>query len=141
MELRRSSKAPRARIASNELAELSQSLAFVFGIDQHLKAPPVTKNTTPALTAKQAITVLEAVPTETLKGLRDFALLETFFITGCRVSAIVGACVGHLEFDGVEYYLNVTEKRNKKGRKILLDAARPVLAYIEAAKIGQDLEL
>jgi predicted nuclease of restriction endonuclease-like (RecB) superfamily len=53
-----------------------------------------------------------------LKGLRDFALIATFFITGCRVSALIAACVGHLEFDGAEHYLQVTEKRNKKSRKI-----------------------
>ncbi len=105
-----------------------------------VKAPPVTKNTTPALTSKQAISLLEAVSADTLQGLRDLAMLQTFFITGCRVSAIIGACVGHVEFDGVEHYLHVTEKRNKKARKILLDAARPLLAYIEAAKIGQDGE-
>ena len=63
-----------------------------------------------------------------------------FFLTGCRVSAVVGACVGHLETDGVEHYLNVTEKRNKKRRKILLDAARPVLAYLARAGIGDDKE-
>jgi integrase len=61
-----------------------------------------------------------------------------FFITGCRVSAIVAACVGHLETDGVEHYLNVTEKRHKKRRKILLDAARPVLAYVQRAGIAND---
>jgi hypothetical protein len=43
---------------------------------------------------------------------------------------LTGACVGHLETDGVEHYLHVTEKRNKERRKILLDAARPVLAYL-----------
>jgi hypothetical protein len=37
--------------------------------------------------------------------------VSDFFLTGCRVSAITGACVGHLETDGVEHYLNVTEKR------------------------------
>jgi integrase len=67
-------------------------------------------------------------------------MLQTFFMTGCRVSAIIGACVGHLEFDGVEYYLHVTEKRNKKVRKILLDAARPVLKYVELAGAQADLE-
>ena len=61
-------------------------------------------------------------------------------MTGCRVSAIVAACVGHLETDGVEHYLNVTEKRNKKRRKILLDAARPVLAYVTQAGIKDDRE-
>ena len=66
--------------------------------------------------------------------------MSVFFITGCRLSAIVHACVGHLETDGVEHYLHVTEKRNKKRRKILLDAARPVLAYLARAGIGDDKE-
>src|SRR5262249_2355706 len=79
-----------------------------------VEAPCVQKNTTPALTQKQAIALLEAVPTDTLQGLRDFAILSVFFITGCRVSAVIAACVGHLETDGVEHYLHVTEKRNKK---------------------------
>jgi site-specific recombinase XerD len=106
-----------------------------------IQAPTgVEKNTTPALTQKQAIALLEAISTDTLQGLRDFALISMFFITGCRVSAIVAACVGHLETDGVEHYLNVTEKRHKKRRKILLDAARPVLAYLKQAGIANDPE-
>lgn len=113
--------------------DIAQDIAAV-------KAPPVAKNTTPALTSKQAVSMLEAVPTDTLQGLRDLAMLQTFFITGCRVSAVIAACVGHLEFDGVEHYLHVTEKRNKKARKILLDAARAVLAYVDVARIQGDLE-
>ena len=66
--------------------------------------------------------------------------MSVFFLTGCRVSAVTGACVGHLETDGVEHHLNVTEKRNKKRRKILLDAARPVLAYVARAGIRDDRE-
>jgi Phage integrase, N-terminal SAM-like domain len=85
-----------------------------------VKAPAVQKNSTPSLTQRQAISLLEAIPTETLQGIRDLALMSVFFLTGCRVSAIVQACVGHLESDGVEHYLHVTEKRNKKRRKILL---------------------
>ena len=105
-----------------------------------VKAPGVQKNSTPSLTERQAISLLEAIPTETLQGIRDLALMSVFFITGCRVSAVVGASVGHLETDGVEHYLHVTEKRNKKRRKILLDAARPVRAYLERAGIGDDKE-
>ena len=83
-----------------------------------VKAPPVQKNSTPSLTERQAISLLEAIPIETLQGIRDLALMSVFYITGCWVSAIVQACVGHLETDGVEHYLNVTEKRGKKRRKI-----------------------
>ena len=105
-----------------------------------IKAPGVQKNSTPSLTQKQAVSLLEAIPTDTLQGMRDLALMSVFFLTGCRVSAVVAACVGHLETDGVDHYLNVTEKRNKKRRKILLDAARPVLAYMTRAGIGDDKE-
>jgi hypothetical protein len=60
--------------------------------------------------------------------------MSVFFLAGCQVSAITGACVGHLETDGVEHYLHVTEKRSKKRRKILLDAARPVLGLPAARR-------
>jgi site-specific recombinase XerD len=105
-----------------------------------VKAPPVQKNSTPSLTQRQAVALLEAIPADTLQGIRDLALMSVFFITGCRVSAVTGACVGHLETDGVEHYLHVTEKRGKKRRKILLDAARPLLSYMSRAGIGEDKE-
>jgi integrase/recombinase XerD len=105
-----------------------------------IKAPGFQKNSTPSLTQRQAIDLLEAIPAETLQGQRDLALMSVFFLTGCRVSAVTAACVGHLETDGVEHYLHVTEKRNKKRRKLLLDAARPVLAYVAQAGIKEDKE-
>src|SRR5437868_3838066 len=113
--------------------ETAQDIAAV-------KAPGVQKNSTPSLTQRQAIALLEAIPADTLQGIRDLALMSVFFLTGCRVSAVVGACVGHLETDGVEHFLHVTEKRNKKRRKILLGAARPVLAYVQRAGIREDKE-
>src|SRR5947209_9571894 len=105
-----------------------------------VKAPSVQKNSTPSLTQRQAVAMLKVIPTDTLQGIRDLAMMSVFFLTGCRVSAVTHACVGHLETDGVEHYLHVTEKRNKKRRKILLDAARPVLAYVERAGIRDDRE-
>lgn len=113
--------------------EVAQDIAAV-------ESPKVQKNTTPALTEKQAVILLHAPDTATLRGLRDRALLHTLFITACRVSAMTNAKVGHLEFDGTEWFLNVTEKRNKKQRKILLEAARSILAYTGAAGIGDDRE-
>lgn len=70
----------------------------------------------------------------------DFALLQTIFSTGCRVSAIVGARVGDIEYDGEEYYLHMIEKRNKEARKILLSATEPVLRYLQDANVAQDRE-
>src|SRR5262249_3719962 len=113
--------------------ETAQDIAAV-------RAPGVQKNATPSLTRQQAIALLEAIPSDTLQGLRDLALMSVFFLTGCRVSAVVGACVGHLGTEGIEHYLHVTEKRGKKRRKILLDAARPVLAYVQRSGIAEDKE-
>lgn len=113
--------------------EVAQDIAAI-------SAPPVKKNSTPALTQMQAIQLLQAIPTDSLLGLRDFAIMQTFFSTGCRVSAIVGARVGDIEFDGVEYYLHVTEKRNQESRKLLLSAARPTLDYLDAGGIQRDRE-
>jgi integrase/recombinase XerD len=113
--------------------EAAQGIAAV-------KTSGVQKNSTPSLTQRQAIALLQAIPSDSLQGMRDLALMNVFFLTGCRVSAVIGACVGHLESDGVEHYLNVTEKQNNKRRKILLDAARPVLAYVARAGIGDDKE-
>src|SRR3982750_3855426 len=52
-----------------------------------VKAPQVQKNSTPSLTQKQAVAMLEAIPSDTLQGIRDLALMSVFFLTGCRVSA------------------------------------------------------
>src|SRR5262249_57219944 len=67
--------------------ETAQDIAAV-------KAPGVQKNATPSPTQKQAIALLEAIPSDTLQGIRDLAMMSVFFLTGCRVSAVVGACVG-----------------------------------------------
>ena len=69
--------------------EVAQDIAAV-------ESPQVQKNTTPALTEKQAVELLHAPDISTLRGLRDKALLHALFITACRVSAITRAKVGHL---------------------------------------------
>jgi site-specific recombinase XerD len=69
--------------------ETAQDIAAV-------KAPGVQKNATPSLTQKQAIALLEAIPWDTLQGIPDLALMSVFFLTGCRVSAVVGPASGTL---------------------------------------------
>jgi site-specific recombinase XerD len=38
-----------------------------------------------SVTQRQAIALLEAIPTDSLQGMRDLALMSMFFLTGCRV--------------------------------------------------------
>src|SRR5207237_7430129 len=66
--------------------ETAQDIAAV-------KAPGVQKNATPSLTQKQTIALLEAIPSDTLQGIRDLALRSVFFLTRCRASGVTGACV------------------------------------------------
>lgn len=103
-----------------------------------IKSPPINKNSTPALSAEQVRDILNVIPTDSLQGIRDLALVQTFLITGCRVTAICRLRVGDFEFDGKDYYVNVQEKRGKEARKILLDAAEAVKSYISVAGIGAE---
>lgn len=107
---------------------------------QSVESPRVEKNTTPALSEAEAIRLLHAPDTSTLMGLRDHALLFVFFKTACRCSAVVRACVGHIERTDTDYYLMVREKGGKQQRKALLEASAPLLAYLDATGTREDLE-
>ncbi|MGV3616671.1 MAG: tyrosine-type recombinase/integrase [Fimbriimonas sp.] len=116
---------------------------------QAAESPRVEKNATPGLTQNEATELLKVAreaaisakrESDRLLAIRDYALLFVFFRTACRVTAISGACVGHVERSDTDWYLRVTEKGNKRSRKILLEAAPAVIAYIEAAGIGEDRE-
>jgi site-specific recombinase XerD len=110
---------------------------------QAVESPPVGKNSTPALSEQEAIRLLHAPDTSTLRGLRDYALLFTFFKTACRCAAIANACVGHIERTDTDYFLVVWEKgrgAKKRQRKALLEAAQPVLDYIRSGGLESDLE-
>jgi site-specific recombinase XerD len=103
---------------------------------QSVETPRVEKNTTPALSQREAVKLLHAPNPKRLVGLRDHALLFVFFKTAARCSAIAAARVGHLERTDTDYYLRVREKGGKKQRKALLEAAPAVLAYLEAGGYG-----
>jgi site-specific recombinase XerD len=107
---------------------------------QAVESPRVEKNTTPALSQKEAIKLLHAPDKTTLVGLRDHAMLFVFFKTACRCSAIASALVGHIERTDTDYYLMVREKGGRKQRKSLLEAAPAVLAYLNAGRIKDDLQ-
>ena len=117
---------------------------------QSAESPRVEKNGTPGLTEGEAKALLNVarlkasqpgrLSHEQLLAIRDYAILFTFFRTACRVSAVVGASVGHVERSDTDWYLRVTEKGNKKSRKILLEASNALIAYVKAAGIEDDRE-
>ncbi len=105
---------------------------------QAVTSPRVDKNTTPALSEKEAIALLEAPDISTPLGMRDQALLFVYFKTACRSSAIAKAKVGDLERTDTDWYLVVTEKGNRTRRLALLESAPFVLRWIERAEIQND---
>lgn len=105
---------------------------------QAVESPRVDKGGTPALSQREAVSLLHAPDRNTLAGLRDHALLFVLFKTACRVSAVANAVVADVERTDTDYYLVVTEKGEKRERKALLDAAPALLAYLDHAGIRDD---
>ncbi len=110
----------------------------VVGDIQAVKSPKVNKNTTPNLTEQQAIALLHAPDKSTLLGLRDHAILFTYFKTACRCSAITAATIGDLERTDTDWFLNVKEKGGTERRMPLLEAAKPIHEWVEESGIELD---
>jgi site-specific recombinase XerD len=105
---------------------------------QAVTSPRVDKNTTPGLSEREACRLLHAPDTNTVLGVRDHALLFIYFKTACRSRAISRAKVGDLERTDFDWYIVVTEKGSKRQRKPLLEAAPPLLRWLDRAGIRFD---
>lgn len=107
---------------------------------QAVVSPRVEKNTTPALSELEAKKLLHAPNMKTLIGLRDHALLFTYFLTACRCSALLHARVGDIERTDHRFYLVVREKGGKMQRKALLEADHAIVRWLAAAGLSFDAE-
>jgi integrase/recombinase XerD len=103
---------------------------------QGVQSPRVTKNTTPSLSEAEACKLLHAPNLETIIGMRDHAILFTYFKTACRCAAIANAKIGDIERTDTDWFWGVTEKGKKQRRQPLLEAAAPILQWIEKSGIG-----
>ena len=103
---------------------------------QGVQSPKVAKNTTPSLSETEACKLLHAPDIETILGMRDHAILFTYFKTACRCAAIANAKIGDLERTDTDWFLVVTEKGKMQRRQPLLEAAAPILKWIEKSGIG-----
>jgi site-specific recombinase XerD len=107
----------------------------------HVRGPShvVSTGKTAMPTREEAKALLAGIPTDTLIGLRDRALVATLFYTFSRVSAVTGMRVEDYYPVGKQWWL----RRREKGGKEHAMPANPVLqdyldAYIEAAGIAGD---
>ncbi|CAN0453628.1 unnamed protein product, partial [Hapterophycus canaliculatus] len=105
---------------------------------QAVQSPRVTKNTTPNLSEKEACDLLHAPDENTVLGVRDHALLFTYFKTACRCTAIAAATVGDLERTDTDWFIVVKEKGKKERRLPLLEAAPAILRWLDRAGIPLD---
>ncbi len=96
-----------ARTVGRKLSSLRSFFKFLIK-DGYLKANPTDAITSPKqektlpkfLTEEDAVRLVEAPPTDTLKGLRDRAILETLYSTGMRISELVSLIEDRIDFIG-----------------------------------------
>lgn len=96
---------------------------------------------TPAITKRQARRMLDAPDTSTLKGLRDRALLETFFRSGSRIAEICRLKVKDFFEDGGYMVLELKAKGNKEHRMAIHQELQiAIREYLEASGHGNEKE-
>ena len=82
-----------------------------------VKAPKVSRDgRTPGLSLKEARALLDAPSSETLRGIRDRAILSVLLYTGARRSALCQICIGHLLHEMGVYYVLLHEKGDRRIR-------------------------
>ena len=99
----------------------------------------VTKGKTPVLTADEARAILDAVPTTSLTGLRDRALIGVMVYTFARVHAVIGMQVKDYFTQGRRGWVCLHEKGGKEHTVPCHHTLeQPLDAYIAAAGIAGD---
>ncbi len=99
----------------------------------------VTEGATPALEAADVARILDGIPTDTLVGLRDRALIGLMAYTFARVGAAVAMNVGDFFAQGTGYLVRLREKGGKRtqiaAHHLLVEY---LTAYLDAAGIANE---
>ena len=99
----------------------------------------VTRGKTPVLTAEQARQLLDSIPTDTLIGLRDKALISIMCYAFARIGAVVAMRVEDYYPEGKRWWLRLHEKGGKRHEMPCHHKLEAYLdAYLEAAGLGDD---
>jgi integrase/recombinase XerD len=91
----------------------------------HLKSPRIEQKHTEFLTIQEIERLLE-VPAQTVKGIRDKALLELLYATGMRVSEVAGANISD-----VNLRIGFVMTGGEHGKARLIPLGRPARAAVE----------
>jgi site-specific recombinase XerD len=101
----------------------------------------VTKGKTPVLAADEARALLDAIPTGTLIGLRDRALIGVMVYTFARVNAVIGMKVKDYFIQGRRGWVRLHEKGGKEHEVPCHHTLEKLLdEYLTAAEIAGDAE-
>jgi site-specific recombinase XerD len=99
----------------------------------------VNKGKTPVLNADEARALLDAIPTDTLTGLRDRALIGVMVYTFARVNAVIRMQVKDYFAQGRRGWVRLHEKGGKEHEVPCHHSLEKILDdYIEAAGIAGD---
>ena len=99
----------------------------------------VKKGKTPIPSTEEARTLLDTIPTETIIGLRDRAVIGTLLYTFARVGAATALRVEDYFPQGKRWWVRLHEKGGKYHEMPVHHCLEEYLdAYIAAAKIGED---
>jgi integrase/recombinase XerD len=94
---------------------------------------------TPLITPNQVRQMLNATNPETLKGLRDSAILHILFYTGCRISEVGKLKVKDYYEDGGYFVLHFTIKGGKKNKIAIHQELQIALRrYLSASGHGSE---
>jgi site-specific recombinase XerD len=101
----------------------------------------VTKGKTPVLAADEARALLDSIPTDSLKGLRDRALIGVMVYTFARVNAVIGMKVKDYYTQGRRSWVRLHEKGGKEHELPCHHKLEALLdEYIAAAGIRDDAD-
>jgi site-specific recombinase XerD len=99
----------------------------------------VKTGVTPVLEGKEWRKLLDAIPTETVRDLRDRALIATLTYSFARIGAALKMRVEDLHPKGAGWDLRLHEKGGKQHTMPCHDALAEALhAYLDAAGLGED---
>lgn len=94
---------------------------------------------TPALSSEEVATLIESIPTDTLIGLRDRALIGLMAYTFARVGAATAMNVGDYYAEGKHWSVRLREKGGKRKQIAVHHVLEEYLdAYLSAAVIGNE---